>query len=340
MWPGTSIRRGCPTARSATRAAIWPTLRDVADGSRNVGDLYGFDTFAVTPDFSVTYGARVSRYDYLDKPGLLSPRLGLTLSPGDHVRIKAVASSRALAPGAEEFVPPVESAIWLPPQRTFSSLDGRGLEAERTNHLELAFERDVAGATLTSRVFHQRVGEQIATVFGVDMPDAPAHLGHYFVANTGGVQATGWSAGLRAGLTERIRGSIDYTLSSARWNPSSDMGYLVLFAPSVLRLEAERVHDVAARVEADLPETSTRLVVLYRVSNAFSIANDRPGLDSRFDIQVRQSLPFMDFGTAKWEMLVAVRSLFRDSAADSSIYDELLVVHPPKRIVGGLTLHF
>jgi len=39
-------------------------------------------------------------------------------------------------------------------------------------------------------------------------------------------------------------------------------------------------------------------------------------------------------------MLLAVRSLFRDSAADSSIYDELLVVRPPKRIVGGLTLRF
>jgi len=25
---------------------------------------------------------------------------------------------------------------------------------------------------------------------------------------------------------------------------------------------------------------------------------------------------------------------------DQSVYDELLVVRPPKRIVGGLTLHF
>ena len=56
--------------------------------------------------------------------------------------------------------------------------------------------------------------------------------------------------------------------------------------------------------------------------------------------KIHGSLPFMDFGTAKWEMLLAVRSLFRESAADSSIYDELLVVHPPKRIVGGLTLRF
>jgi hypothetical protein len=39
-------------------------------------------------------------------------------------------------------------------------------------------------------------------------------------------------------------------------------------------------------------------------------------------------------------MLVAVRNFFRDTVPDQSVYDELLVVHPPKRIVGGLTLKF
>jgi hypothetical protein len=48
----------------------------------------------------------------------------------------------------------------------------------------------------------------------------------------------------------------------------------------------------------------------------------------------------MDFSNTKWEMLVAVRNFFRETAADQSVYDELLVVNPPKRIVGGLTLKF
>ena len=92
-----------------------------------------------------------------------------------------------------------------------------------------------------------------------------------------------------------------------------------------------------------MPETSTRVVVLYRVSNAYARqASQTPGpaVDARFDVQVRQSLPFMDFSNAKWEMLVAVRNFFRETASDQSIYDELLVVRPPKRIVGGLTLKF
>jgi hypothetical protein len=48
----------------------------------------------------------------------------------------------------------------------------------------------------------------------------------------------------------------------------------------------------------------------------------------------------MDFSTAKWEMLVSVRNFFRDTAPDQSVYDELLVVRPPTRVIGGLTLKF
>jgi hypothetical protein len=66
----------------------------------------------------------------------------------------------------------------------------------------------------------------------------------------------------------------------------------------------------------------------------------RPGLDGRWDVQVSQALPFMKFTTADWEMIVAVRNLFRETFAESSVYDELLVARPPKRLVGGITVKF
>ena len=107
-----------------------------------------------------------------------------------------------------------------------------------------------------------------------------------------------------------------------------------------MRPRAERIHDVSTSIETECPKRRPACGP-YRVSNAFahpaaSTPSDRPAFDSRFDVQVRQSLPFMDFSTAKWEMLLAVRNFFRDAAPDQSIYDELLVVRPPKRIVGGL----
>ncbi|HMF98089.1 MAG TPA: TonB-dependent receptor, partial [Vicinamibacterales bacterium] len=241
-----------------------------------------------------------------------------------------------------------DSGVWLPPQRTFSSLvAGRPFEAERTNHAEVDVERDLASATVSVRAFRQHVNDQLATLFGINMTATPGGVGHYYLTNVGAVDASGVSAGIRAALANRLHGSVEYTLTHARLTaPDSDnLAYLLVFAPSAVRPGAEQIHDVATSIETDVPETATRVVVLYRVSNAFAHAplatgSQAPSIDTRFDVQVRQSLPFMDFSTAKWEMLVAVRNFFRETAADQSVYDELLVVRPPKRIVGGLTLKF
>jgi hypothetical protein len=39
-------------------------------------------------------------------------------------------------------------------------------------------------------------------------------------------------------------------------------------------------------------------------------------------------------------MLFGIRNMFRELAPDASVYDELLVLRPPKRVVGGLTVRF
>jgi hypothetical protein len=319
-------------------------LRDVTDGSRNAGAMYAFDTFAITPVLTATYGARYARYDYLDSRSLLSPRVSLTVAPARHTRVSAEMSRSAQAPGAEEFLPPADSGIWLPPQRTFSSIKPSGkFEAEHATRLAIELERDVAGSTVAVGAFRERVDDQLVTLFGVDVPDQPsAKLGHYVVGNAGDVTATGCTAEFRTSLS-RVSGSVAYSLTNAMFAPADRVQYLVLLAPSALRSEPERIHDVSTAIETHVPETSTRVLVLYRVSNAFARSGEdaeRPGLDTRFDVQVRQALPFLNFTNAKWEMLVAVRNFFRDTAADQTVYDELLVVRPPKRIVGGVTMRF
>ena len=320
------------------------TLSEVTDGSRNAGALFAYDTFAITRSVTLTYGGRYARYDYLQDRSLLSPRVALTVEPLAHFRVSGTVSRRAVAPGAEEFSPRLDNAVWLPPQRTFASIDAsQPLEAEHTNHMEVAVERDIASATVSLRAFRQRVTDQQVTLFGVDLPGAASHLGHYFIGNAGDLEAVGVSAGIRAALAGRVHGSIEYSTTSAH-SDAPAASYLWIFAPTAAG-ELERVHDLATAIETDVPETSTRVLVLYRISNGFApaalaAANHHPALQSRFDVQVRQSLPFMDFATAKWEMLVAVRNFFHDVAPDQSVYDELLVVRPPKRVVGGLTLKF
>jgi hypothetical protein len=60
----------------------------------------------------------------------------------------------------------------------------------------------------------------------------------------------------------------------------------------------------------------------------------------RFAMQLNQSLPFLDFSGTQWEMLLAVRNVFREELVEASVYDELLVVRPPKHVVGGVTVRF
>jgi hypothetical protein len=55
---------------------------------------------------------------------------------------------------------------------------------------------------------------------------------------------------------------------------------------------------------------------------------------------VNQALPFLNFTSADWEVLVAVCNLFREATGERSVYDELLVVRPPKRVVGGVRVRF
>jgi outer membrane receptor protein involved in Fe transport len=296
---------------------------------------------------AVGYGAAYGRYDYLMDRSLLSPRLEVTFTPADQWRITSSASHRALAPGAEEFLPPGDTGIWLPPQRTFSSLNPRGgFNAEETNQADVAVERDFGASTVSVRAFRQQVNDQLVTVFGAELPgQPPAKVGHYMVGNLGNADASGCAIALRTAFAKRLRGSIEYTTAGVETTPTQHVGYLLLVAPSMARPLQERVYDVATSLETEVPETATRVLVLYRVGNGFARPAGNPdaslpGIDSRFDVQVRQSLPFMNFSNAKWEMLLAVRNFFRESGSEQSVLDERAVVRPPKRVVGGVTLRF
>lgn len=319
-------------------------LRAVPDGSRKAATVYALETFTFTPALAVTYGGRYARYDYLDQRDLFSPRVSLSLGEPGATRISVAMSSRADAPGAMEFLPPGENGFWLPPQRTFSPLErGGSLRAERSTQVDAGIERPLGPVSLAVRGFRQHVDDQMVTVFGVDAPDFPgSRNGHYVVGTAGDVDAAGGSVEVRSALGSRVRGAIAYSLATAQMVPvqAGASDYVVLSGLSTSR---SRIHDVSASIEADVPETATRVLVFYRVGNGYATdrqEGDPAGLDSRFDVQVRQALPFLNFTSARWEMLVAIRNFFRDPESDQSIYDELLTVRAPKRLVGGVSLHF
>ena len=317
-------------------------LAAIREGDRNAGEVYAFDRWALKPWLSLDYGSRYARYGYLDDPrGLLSPRVGLTFEPFKGTRLSTLVLQRMVAPGAEEFLPRAITGPALPPERTFAPFGANDMRAERARIVDLQLEHDVNGAYVVGvRRFYQNVDDQLVTLFRVSPEGDPESVGHYYVANIGNFDAEGWAFRLSTpSAFRRVRGSIDYAVSSARWTSRhAEIGEAI---PAALRPETETIHDITGSVHTDIPETATRFYVVYRVNTGFTRSSDipRPGLDARFDVQVNQALPFGVAGT-KWEVLVGMRNLFRDASDPSSIYDELLVVRPPKRVVGGFLVRF
>ncbi len=323
-------------------------LAALTDGTRNVGEVYASDTWAASPRVELSYGARYARYDYLNDRGLLSPRVSVTVTPDldSSLRVHAAASRREVAPGAEEFQAPT-TGPWIPPQRTFSPLSRRnGFEREQVDTVEVSAERQWAGDFMIGvRAFKQSVDGQLVTLFGLTDASAPvASLGHYYMASGGDFEARGWGLSFTRTMLEGVRASIDYTVTDANWvRPGVDSARLSRVAASAVRSESERTYDLRAAVESEVPQTATRFFVVYKINSGFASADAdalQRNIGARFDVQVNQGLPFLNFATAQWEMLVAVRNMFHDGVGDASVYDELLVLRAPKRIVGGLSVRF
>ena len=321
-------------------------LSALADGSRNVGALSGQDRWAVSSRTTVTYGAEYANYDYLATSHLVSPRGGVAVDVGARTQVVANVSQLMLAPGAGEFLPPPMDGIWLPPERTFSPLVARAtLRPERTRHTEIGVQHAIApGYVVGVRRFRQTVDDQMATMFDVHVDGQERqNLGHYYVASPGNVSVEGWTVSLTGAVADRLRGTVDYTVSRARWIASPEISTIGLTAASAVRPGQERLHDVITSIETEIPETATRLFIFYRFNTAFAQTDPRnltSGFNSRFDVRVHQGLPFVRFMSVDWELLLAVRNLFHEPMAGGSMYDELLTVRPPKRIVGGVTVRF
>jgi hypothetical protein len=320
-------------------------LAAIRTTARSLGALYAFDEWAISRRVTLGYGSSYVWQDYLHEGGLLSPRMSLTLTPVPGVRVRGVAARYAVAPGAEEFLPRASGSnqFWLPAQRTFSPWSSdEGFRAETTEHIELAVERDLSSYVLGFRTFYQRVDDQAGAVFAAPTPNRlAASLGHYYVATAGDLKSRGWGVSISRSLAGPVRGSIDYSLSTTQWDaPAMVPG--VPFWGEGRRPDAERVHDLTTSVETEIPQTATRVFVLYKLNTGFAREDtaDGNGFDTRFDVQVNQPLPFLNFTSADWEVLVAVCNLFRDVTSERSLYDELLVIRPPKRVVGGVRVRF
>jgi hypothetical protein len=320
-------------------------LQAMSDAGRNVGVMYAYDNWALLPRVRVGYGAQYARYDYLEDPSLISPRASVTFQPlaRDPLKMRAVVSHREMAPGAGEFTPS-SMGVWLPPERTFSQISRAAFRPERVDHVEVSAEREWPGMLVVGvRAFRQNVEDQTVTMFGLALPDSVRGVGHYHVGSAGDFSAQGWGVSVSRTVASGVRASVDYTQSMTQWfGNSHDVLTLASLAPAAL-LDDERIHDLTATVDSVVAPSATRVFVVYKLNNTFTRTHETFSgslRNARFNVQVNQSLPFLSFANASWEMLAAVSNLFGDDAFDGSVYDESLVMQPPKRILGGVTVRF
>ncbi len=311
-------------------------------GVRRAGAVYGSDRWQATRRRAVDYGVRLDRYDDVSSSQLVSSHAGLRFLVLPQTFVTLSGARQVEVPGAEELSLPV-AGMWLPSGGSLMSLDSTALQVERIRDGDIGIEHRFGSRSVSVRRFYQSTDHQLATLYGIDPALAGAgQPGDYFIAAAGPVDVDGWGARVSGSIAPRITGAVDYSMADARWGESPNAALLAVLAPSVGR-SAERVHDVTTSLEASLPGTATRLSVLYRVSNVFSHGADGPAMPSlsgRFDLQLSQSLPFTTSRGSQWDLLVAVRNFCHDPRQPGSIYDELLTVAPPTRVLAGVRVRF
>jgi hypothetical protein len=264
---------GNPAARAA-----------LTEAGRNVGAIYGSDTWTPSRRVSVDYGARYARYDYVVTGPLFSPHAGVSLNLTDDSRVRVRTAQHMLAPGAEEFVPPAVPGLWLPPERTFSQVQsGAAFRPERTRQTEIEIEHDLADQlTIGVRRVYERVDDQLVTLFGVRMPGGPpADLGHYFVTSAGSVDSEGWVVSVKCDVADRFRGTVEYSVANARWSPSPESEVLAVWAPSAVRSGTERVYDRRPVRRPGPPGAAVHELHQHRVGGARGRAEPLPGATRR-----------------------------------------------------------
>ena len=96
-------------------------------------------------------------------------------------------------------------------------------------------------------------------------------------------------------------------MTRARWVEGGDATAVASWAPAAIRYANEDLHDISTSVATEIPETSTRVFVFYKINTGYARSDTsltRPGLDARFDVQINQALPF-ELGGTRWEVLSA-----------------------------------
>lgn len=313
-----------------------PLVSDDREGrvdNRTVGAIFVQDRWQATENMAYTAGARFSYIGFLDDPNHVDPFAAVELKRDDRTRVRGTVASRTLVPGGDLLT---LSVVGSAPAMTFAVMDDQ-LRAERSMHYELAVDQVLGAATVSARTFYEGVDDQLVNAFS-----GPSEARTLRIVNGGALAARGMGLTVARRFGGALSGSLSYTYGhSWRREPAvvEEAGVL----PDLFAYHDADFHDLITRVETFIDCTGTRVIAFYRLNSlspevegkkAATVAN------TRFDVQLRQGLPFLGTLTrADWEFLLAVRNLYYETGEGATL-DEVAVLNPPKRVLGGISVRF
>ena len=301
--------------------------------NRTVGAIFVQDRWQATENVAYTAGARFSYIGFLTDRNHMDPFAAVELKRDDRTRVRGTVASRTLVPGGDLLT---LSVVGSAPAMAFAVMDDQ-LRAERSMHYELAVDQALGAATVSARTFYEGVDDQLVNAFS-----GPSEARALRIINGGALATRGMGLTVARRFGDAFSGSLSYTYGhSWRREPAvvEEAGVL----PDLFAYHDADFHDLVTRVETFIDCTDTRVIAFYRLNSlspevegkkASAVAN------TRFDVQVRQGLPFLGTLTrADWEFLLAVRNLFYETG-EGAILDEVAVLNPPKRVLGGISVRF
>ena len=296
---------------------------------RSVGVLFAEEQWSATPWLTVTAGGRYSYIGFLEGQNHLDPWGGVEFLVNPRTRIRAVVGSRTLTPGGDLLL---LSTLAASPAIAYATIDA-GLQPERLNRYEMSVDHGAGPTRVGALVYVEQMRDPFLNTF--TRSGRALRIGNVPSLNARGVGVT---LGRRFGPS--VEGSVTYTYGfSSRQSRVSKT-----HAPVAALAYADNdFHDFVARFNAAIQATDTRLIAFCRF-NSLSPDAEGPGTDGertmRFDVQLSQGIPFLgDLTRADWELLLAYRNLFYETT-EAGMLDELAVMNPPSRVLGGITVRF
>lgn len=302
---------------------------------RGVGAMFVRSRIKVASNLTASLGGRYSYFGFLADPNHLDTMVAVEFQGAPGTVIRGSASTRTLAPGGDLLTLSTRDSS---PLISYAALTDT-LRASKTTSYELAVDRNVGPTTVGARAFYEDTADQLVNV----LEGYPATRSlHMF--NVGPLATRGVGVTMGHHFGGGVNGSVAYTYGQASRGGLPMGGGMVGMQPASASFRRAHFHDLEARLETFIDLTDTRLQAFCRI-NAMSPESDGSGgsgsfANTRFDIQLTQGLPFLQPLTrADWEVLVAFRNLFYERG-EGGMIDELVVLHPPKRVVGGIAVHF